>query len=44
MQKWYRYLRMPPEVFAELQAAASKGTFLAERIKGVYDCTPVLVA
>lgn len=33
----YRYLDVPPEVFAALMAAPSKGTFLNDHIKGRYE-------
>lgn len=33
----YDYLNVPQEVYEEMKAASSKGTFLNNRIKGVYD-------
>ena len=34
--KVYDYKKVPPEVYAEMRAATSKGKFLNERIKGHY--------
>lgn len=33
----YHYANVPPEVFAEFQAAESKGTFFGKNIRGKYD-------
>ncbi|MBS0546293.1 MAG: KTSC domain-containing protein [Proteobacteria bacterium] len=33
----YRYLDVPPDIFAALMAAPSKGTFLNDHIKGRYE-------
>ncbi len=32
----YQYFDVPPNVFDQMQAAASKGQFLAKNIKGTY--------
>lgn len=32
----YDYYEVPPEVYAELMAAESKGQFISERIRGQY--------
>jgi KTSC domain len=32
----YDYYEVPPEVYAELMAAESKGRFIAEQIRGQY--------
>lgn len=34
--KIYDYKNVPPEVYAEMRSAPSKGKFLNERIKGHY--------
>lgn len=32
----YEYLNVPPEIYAQMKAAFSKGTFLNDEIKGNY--------
>ena len=33
----YAYYRVPSSIFQEMQAADSKGRFVTERVKGVYE-------
>ncbi|NCI50272.1 KTSC domain-containing protein [Sediminibacterium roseum] len=33
----YEYLNVPQEIYDEMRAAFSKGTYLNERIKGFYE-------
>lgn len=37
----YRYLAVPPSVFAEFEAAESKGRFVNVRIKPAFECVEV---
>jgi hypothetical protein len=35
--KTYVYLHVPPAIFDQMQAAESKGLFVTERVKGVFE-------
>lgn len=37
----YVYHGVPPEIYDELMAAASKGSFLNRAVKAVYQCSKV---
>src|SRR5262245_55988802 len=39
--KTYRYLKVPPDVYADLLDAESKGEFFNERIKDLYEFNEV---